>query len=76
MLLWQSWLTSFGQTAMFIYYSAIYVFYTMFHNAIGVPYAALMPDIVDSYNQSSNLSSLRTVFGICFCLVTMLVGAT
>lgn len=59
---------------MLIYYCGIYILYTTFHNAIGVPYAALMPDIVDSYNQSANLSSIRTVFGICFCLITMMVG--
>jgi len=59
--LWHTWAQPLGQTAMFAYFLIIYACFSFIGNSIVVPLAALTPDLVDSYDHSTQLNEARTI---------------
>jgi GPH family glycoside/pentoside/hexuronide:cation symporter len=58
-LLWSTWLNTTNQSILMAFYCCIYLLLTVSHNFLSVSHMALMPDLVETYNQACDLSSWR-----------------
>jgi len=68
-MLWYGWGIQ-GEAAKFVYFAFAYMaFSTAFTIAI-VPYEALLPKIIDSYQERTNYSSLRMIFSGVGCVLS------
>jgi GPH family glycoside/pentoside/hexuronide:cation symporter len=55
------WTTPFqGQTAMFLYYTSVYVALSLAMTIISVPYMALIPEMTRSYDERTSLNTFRS----------------
>ncbi len=64
---------SFGiatQLGMFLYFSFAYILFSTAYTIAIVPYEALLPRIVESYDERTNYSSLRMVFSGVGCVLS------
>eukprot|EP01126_Amoeba_proteus_P021926 TRINITY_DN2228_c0_g1_i17.p1 TRINITY_DN2228_c0_g1~~TRINITY_DN2228_c0_g1_i17.p1 ORF type:complete len:281 (+),score=53.74 TRINITY_DN2228_c0_g1_i17:41-844(+) len=74
--MWQTWkvVENSGQGGIFAYYATIYVLYNIVGNLISVPFAAITPDLVTSYDHTTKLTEWKvatfTVVGIVVMVIT------
>ncbi|NCA67982.1 MAG: MFS transporter, partial [Clostridia bacterium] len=68
-LLWYSFGIA-SQWGMFIYFSFAYILFSTAYTIAVVPYEALLPRMVDSYDERTNYSSLRMIFSGIGCVAS------
>lgn len=68
-MLWYGWGIS-SMWGKFFYFAFAYVFFSTAFTIAIVPYEALLPRMVDGYNERTNYSSLRMIFSGVACVVS------
>eukprot|EP01126_Amoeba_proteus_P021922 TRINITY_DN2228_c0_g1_i12.p1 TRINITY_DN2228_c0_g1~~TRINITY_DN2228_c0_g1_i12.p1 ORF type:complete len:226 (+),score=37.12 TRINITY_DN2228_c0_g1_i12:41-679(+) len=65
--MWQTWkvVENSGQGGIFAYYATIYVLYNIVGNLISVPFAAITPDLVTSYDHTTKLTEWKVATFTC-----------
>ncbi|MFZ1465458.1 MAG: MFS transporter [Anaerolineae bacterium] len=58
-----------SQTALLIYYTAMYILFDTFFTLVNVPYIALTPELAPGYDERTSLHSYRMAFSIGFGLL-------
>lgn len=58
-----------SQTALLIYYTAMYILFDTFFTLVNVPYIALTPELAPTYDGRTSLHSYRMAFSIAFGLL-------
>lgn len=58
-----------SQTALLIYYTAMYILFDTFFTLVNVPYIALTPELAPTYDERTSLHSYRMAFSIAFGLL-------
>lgn len=71
-MLWYGWGIT-GEFAKFIYFAFAYMAFSTAFTVAVVPYEALLPKMVDSYQERTNYSSLRMIFSGVGCVFSTYV---
>ncbi|NJM77363.1 MAG: MFS transporter [Acaryochloridaceae cyanobacterium RU_4_10] len=62
-----------NQWALFIFYTAVSIFFNAFYTVVNVPYTALTPELTQDYNERTSLNSFRFAFSIGGSLLSIIV---
>jgi GPH family glycoside/pentoside/hexuronide:cation symporter len=62
-----------SETAIVLYYIAVFLFFDTMYTVVNVPYSALTPELTEDYDERSSLTGWRIATAI---FATLVVGAT